>query len=134
MSDPVKQAWNEVSDGFSSLGRLMKDRLGAAESTTESSEQEHERSETAFRAALETVVAAAREFGERAADIVKDPELKAQAKLAIGSLNAALTATADQVGEDVRGLLKRASTKGATEDRAPEPPGPSQSSDTGFEI
>ena len=35
MSDPMKQAWSEVGDEFSSLGRLMKDRYQAAGSDAE---------------------------------------------------------------------------------------------------
>ena len=30
MSDPMKQAWNEVADGFSNLGRMMKERYHGA--------------------------------------------------------------------------------------------------------
>jgi hypothetical protein len=115
MSDPVKQAWQDVSDGFSSLRQLMKERYGAAESGPDAPEPERERSEAALRAALDSLIAAARDVGERAVDIVKDPEIKAQTKQAIESLNTALTATADQVGDDVRGLLKRANRSGAAE-------------------
>ncbi len=113
MSDPVKQAWQEVSDGFSSLRQLMKERYGAAESSTDAPEPERDRSEAALRAALDSLIAAARDVGERAVEIVKDPEIKAQTKHAIDSLNTALTTTADQVGDDVRGLLKRANRSGS---------------------
>ena len=30
MSDPMKQAWNDVAEGFSTLGRMMKERYEAA--------------------------------------------------------------------------------------------------------
>ena len=31
-SDPLKQAWNDVAEGFSTLGRMMKERYqGASE-------------------------------------------------------------------------------------------------------
>ena len=31
MSDPMKQAWSDVAEGFSVLGRLMKERYRAAD-------------------------------------------------------------------------------------------------------
>jgi hypothetical protein len=30
MSDPMKQAWNDVAEGFSTLGRMMKERYHGA--------------------------------------------------------------------------------------------------------
>lgn len=110
MSDPMKQAWNDVADGFSALGRMMKERYdaaGASEAgdTTAAATAETERA--AFREAFDRLITAGREFGDRAADVARDDEVKAQAKRAAASLNDAVSATVDLIGEQVGGLFHR---------------------------
>jgi len=105
----MKQAWNDVEEQFATLGRAMKDRYrGAAEGepddTTGGDEQG---SGAALRLAFERLVAAAREFGDRAGDVARDDDVKAQAKQAAASLNDALSATVNVIGEHVGGLFKR---------------------------
>lgn len=105
----MKQAWNDVEEQFATLGRAMKDRYrGAAEGepddTADGDEQD---SGAALRLAFERLVAAAREFGDRAGDVARDDDVKAQAKQAATSLNDALSATVNVIGEHVGGLFKR---------------------------
>ena len=107
MSDPVRQTWAEVGDAFSSLRRIMQERVTGADEAPGDAGAGRDAPESALRSALENIVAAARQLGERANEIVTDPEVKAQTRHAIDSLTAALSATADEVGDDVRGLLKR---------------------------
>ncbi len=104
MSDPMKQAWTDVGDGFSVLGRLIKDRYQGApadESAGASS------ASGALRDAIDKLVAAGREFGDRATDVARDDDVKEQAKRAADALNDALSATVDMIGKEVGDLFKR---------------------------
>jgi hypothetical protein len=111
MSDPMKQAWDGVADGFSTLGRMMKERYQV---TGESGETETvggaPDADAAFRQAFERLVAAGRELGARAAEVARDDDIRVQAKRATSSLSDALSATMDFLGEEVGGFFRR--TKG----------------------
>ena len=63
---------------------------------------------TALRDALQHLVDAGRDLGDRAADVARDDEIKEQAKRAAVTLNDALAATVDMIGEQVGALFKRA--------------------------
>ena len=121
MSDPMKQAWNDVAEAFSMLGRTMKERYQAAneggggDATSAASATDDE---AALREALDRLVAAGREVGDRAVDVARDDDVKAQAKRVAASLNDAVSATVELIGEHVDGLFNR--TKG--NDEAPEVP------------
>ncbi len=128
MSDSMKHAWNDVADGFSALGRMMKERYQGAsgeerEVTTSTAE-----TGAALRDAVDRLVAAGRDLGDRAADVARDDEVRAQAKRAATSLNDALSATVDLIGEEVGGIFKRSKddvAKGSDpspEIQASEPP------------
>ncbi len=108
MNDPLKQAWDDVAEGFSSLGRMMKERYqSAAEQRSGSATSSNAPDAGALREALDRLVAAGRELGDRAVDLARDHDVKAQAKRAGTSLNDALSATVDMIGEEVGGLFKR---------------------------
>ena len=113
VSDPMKQAWRDVEDGFSTLGRMMRERYqGATESTTyHGGDRPGDASDAgaALRDAFEQLVAAGHELGERTADVVRDDDIRAQAKQAAASLNDALSATVELIGEQVTGFFKRPS-------------------------
>ena len=121
MSDPMKQAWNDVGEGFSMLGRMMKERYqtadegGAGDAAAAAGAQDDD---AALRAAFAKLVAAGREFGDRAVDVARDDDVKAQAKRVAASLNDAVSATVDLIGEQVDGLFNR--SKG--NDSTPEAP------------
>lgn len=111
MSDPMKQAWSDVAEGFSVLGRLMKERYRAADAdevgdgapaTAEANDDD-----VALRAAFDKLIAAGREFGDRAVDVARDEDVKAQAKQVSASLNEAVSATVALLGEHVDGLFNR---------------------------
>jgi hypothetical protein len=127
MTEPMKQRWEDVGQRFEALGRVVKERYQSAESASETAHAaEHDdagQERAALREAFEKVVAAAQELGERAASIVRDPAVKEQTTLVARSLNEALTASVDQIGDEVGRLLKR--TKGAASSEPhdePEPP------------
>ena len=121
MSDPMKQAWNDVADGFSTLGRMMKERYDAAsadEAGDTAAAASAQTDRAAFREAFDKLITAGREFGDRAVDVVRDDDVKAQAKRAAASLNDAVSATVDLIGEQVGGLFNRTSD----DDPTPEAP------------
>ncbi|MET0323850.1 MAG: hypothetical protein ABW219_01415 [Ilumatobacteraceae bacterium] len=109
----MKQAWNDVADGFSSLGRLVKSRYqgepddAEVEAPAADSGGSAGDAGTALRDALQHLVDAGRDLGDRAADVARDDEIKEQAKRAAGSLNDALAATVDMITEQVGSLFKR---------------------------
>ena len=115
MTEPMKQRWEDVGQRFEALGRVLKERYQSAERAPETAHaaEEDEASEerAALREAFDKIVAAAQELGERAGSIVRDPAVKEQTTLVARSLNDALTASVDQIGDEVGRLLKR--TKGA---------------------
>ena len=128
MSDPMKHAWNDVADGFSSLGRMMKERYQGASDDERDVAASTSDAGAALRDAFDRLVAAGRDLGDRAAEVARDEEVRAQAKRAATSLNDALSATVDLIGEEVGGFFKRSKddvTKGndpSPEIQASEPP------------
>lgn len=117
MSDPMKQAWNDVAEGFSMLGRMMKERYQAAdagEAGDAAAAADARDDDAALRAAFDKLVAAGREFGDRAVDVARDDDVKAQAKRVAASLNDAVSATADLLGEHVDGLFNRSKRNDST--------------------
>lgn len=111
MSDPMKQAWNDVAEGFSMLGRMMKERYQAANpgeaGDAAAAAAGAQDDDAALRAAFDKLVAAGREFGDRAVDVARDDDVKAQAQRVAASLNDAVSATAELLGEHVEGLFNR---------------------------
>ena len=105
MSDPMKQAWNDVGDDFTRLGKAMKERYQgrAAENAPDTDRSD---ADAGVRAAFERLLAAGREFGDRIADVVAGDEVRAQAKQTGKRLNDAMATTADLLGEQVRGAFK----------------------------
>jgi|SoiMethySBSTD1v2_1073268.scaffolds.fasta_scaffold184780_2 hypothetical protein len=106
MNDPMKDAWNDVGEGFSSLGRLMKERFEGDEAGRSSPAEDTAGSE-ALREAFDRLVAAGRDVGQRAVEVLRDDDVKAQAKQAATALNDALSATVDLIGREVGGLFGR---------------------------
>lgn len=110
MSDPMKQAWNDVADDFTRLGKVVKERYQghAADSAPDA---DRATAEAGVRAAFERLLAAGREFGDRIADVVAGDEVRAQAKQTGQRLNDAMTTTADLLGDQVRGVFKGAARR-----------------------
>ena len=73
-----------------------------------------------MRDAWDRLVTAAKEVGDRTADVARDDELRDEAKRAAGKLNDALSATVDLIGDRVGGLFKRSDDTAET----PTPPAP----------
>ncbi len=60
-----------------------------------------------MRDAFERFVNAGRDVGLRAVDVLRDDDVKTQAKHAATSLNDALSATVDLIGREVGSLFRR---------------------------
>jgi hypothetical protein len=114
MTDPMKNAWNDVADSFSKLGQTMKDRYRGAGEETDSFAEPEGPAETAsgkdptaaLREAFDQLLAAGREFGERTTGFVRDDAVRDQFKNVATSINDALEATLDQIGKEARGFFK----------------------------
>jgi hypothetical protein len=106
MNDPMKDAWNDVAEGFASLGRSMKERFEGDE-TAQSPPAEGTAGGQELREAFERLVAAGRDVGQRAVDVLRDDDVKAQARQAATALNDALSATVDLIGREVGGFFGR---------------------------
>jgi predicted RNA-binding Zn ribbon-like protein len=98
MADRVKDAWDEVGEGLARLGQAMKERYTGAEAPAGTSTGE---SAAGLRDAIERLVAAGRDVGQRAADVARDDGVNAQIKHAATALNEALSATVDTIGREV---------------------------------
>jgi hypothetical protein len=111
MSDEMKHAWNEVGDGFAALGRMVKERYRGgdepAEDAAPTEVEDDDDREGAFREAVDRLVAAGRNLGDRAADVARDDEVKEQAKQAAANLNDAINVTVNLIGDQVTGFMNR---------------------------
>jgi hypothetical protein len=114
MAEPMKQRWEDVGQRFEALGRVVKERYQTAEAASAAEPHDVSDERAALREAFEKVVTAAQQLGERAAAIVHDPAVKEQTTLLARSLNEALTASVDQIGDEVGRLLQRAKSTGSS--------------------
>ena len=105
MNDPMKQAWNDVGEDFSRLGKVMKERYQghAAEGAPVADRADVD---AGVRGAFERLLAAGREFGDRIADVVGGDDVREQAKQTGQRLNDAMATSADLLGEQLRGVFK----------------------------
>lgn len=124
MADEMKQAWSAVGDRFAALGEAMKHRTSTApeaDTATPERDADGKGDSGTVRDALDTVLAAVKELGEKASTLVKDPEVRSHTKDVAQSLTEALSATVDQIGDEVGSLVKKAKGGGGA---PPDPPGP----------
>jgi hypothetical protein len=125
MADEMKQAWSAVGDRVAALGEAMKHRTSTASdaaTATPETDADAKGDSGTVRDALDTVLAAVKELGEKASTLVKDPEVRSHTKDVAQSLTDALSATVDQIGDEVGSLVKKA--KGGGGGAPPDPPGP----------
>jgi len=102
MGDPMRDAWNEVADGFAKLGDAMKDRYrGDADGAPADRASAAPPGYEGLREAFERLIDAGREVGQRSIEVLRDPDVNSQAKDAASSLNDALSATVDMIGKEV---------------------------------
>ena len=104
MSDPMKERWSQVADGFAGLGDAVKQRYKAGDDETNQATSD---ATDAMRGAFDRLVAAGRDIGQRAVDALRDDDVRDRAREAATSLNDAISATVDLIGDQVGGLFKR---------------------------
>ena len=98
MAETSKQAWNEVGSRFSSVGKRLADRYQAgAKDDASTKEAQHKGEEVA------------REIGnqlDRALDALddtmRDPEARADLKIAFGALGTAISASVNEAAEAIK--------------------------------
>ena len=104
MSDSVKQVWRDLADQVGALGASIQDRLRDSPAGDDPGDRaEHD---AALRSALDRLVEAGKELGERLGDVAHDDEVKQRAKAASVSLDAALRATVELVSGKVHDLVR----------------------------
>jgi hypothetical protein len=99
MADGSKQAWNEVGNRFTSVGKRLADRYQASGTGDDAATKETQRK-------IEEV---AREIGnqiDRAFDAldetVRDPEARTDLKIAFGALGTAISASVNEATEALK--------------------------------
>jgi hypothetical protein len=110
MADDMKQAWTDVGERFAALSDVVRRRPAGEGGAAEGRDDEGDTS--ALHDAFEKVIAAVRDLGDKAATVVKDPEVRSHTKDVAQSLNAALSATVDQIGGEVESLVEKAKRAG----------------------
>lgn len=104
MSDDVKQSWHALGEQMSALGSLIQQRLSAPAAEPEPPRPEGTTDQ--IKAALDEVVAATKQLGDRIGDAARDDEIRATAKQTMSSLDDALRATVDLIAEQVESVVK----------------------------
>ena len=99
MADQSKQAWNEVGNRFSSVGKRLADAYQAGAKEGEASTKETQRK----------VEEVAREIGnqlDRALDALdatmRDPEARTDLKIAFGALGSAISTSVNEAADAVK--------------------------------
>jgi hypothetical protein len=111
MSDDMKQAWSDVAERFTALGKTLKERYASAGDDDIETEDDPE-----LRAAFDRLVAAGRDLTDRVTEVARDGDVKAQARETAASLEGALTTTVDLIAEQVGSLFNRAADETSTDD------------------
>jgi hypothetical protein len=106
MDERMNEAWTDVADGFSALGGAMKDKLRSEDDGPEPG-QELAAAGDALRDALDRLVSAASDVGQRTVGLVRDEDVRNRVRDVATSLNDALSATVDLVGREVSALFRR---------------------------
>jgi hypothetical protein len=118
MDERMNEAWTDVAEGFSALGGAMKDKLRGTDEEPEPA-GELVAAGDALRDALDRLIAAASDVGQRTVGLVRDEDVRVRVRDVATSLNEALGATVDLVGREVSALFRRP-------DRPPAAPGGSE--------
>jgi hypothetical protein len=106
MDERMNDAWNDVAGGFSALGGAMKEKMRAEDEGPEPA-QELAAAGDALRDALDRLIAAASDVGQRTVGLVRDEDVRGRVKDVATSLNEALSATVDLVGREVAAMFRR---------------------------
>ena len=106
MDERMNEAWNDLAEGFSALGGAMKHKLRATDEGPEPG-GELVAAGDALRDALDRLIAAASDVGQRTVGLVRDEDVRGRVREVATSLEEALSATVDLVGREVAALFRR---------------------------
>ena len=106
MSDDVKHSWHALGEQMSALGSLVRQRISAPADDHAPTDDGAERATEQIKAALDQVIAATKELGERIGDATRDDDVKATAKETMSSLDDALRSTVNFIADEVEGVVK----------------------------
>ena len=106
MADPMKDAWANAAEGFSALGRAIKERY-EGDDPPPRPDAAAAGFDDALRAAFERFVAAGARSVERAVEVARDPQVGTQARQFADRLEDALSTTVDTIGREVEGWFRR---------------------------
>jgi hypothetical protein len=123
MDERMNEAWTDVADGFSALGAAMKDKLHPDPDEPEPT-RELVAAGDALGDALNRLVVAASEVGQRTVGIVRDEDVRNRVKEVATSLTEALSATVDLVGREVAAMFRRPDPTPTSTGEAELPPKP----------
>lgn len=114
-TDPIKDAWSDVADSFSALGRTMKERFDREPEPEDPGAARTDPS-AALREAFEALIAAGRDLGDKVTGITRDEALKGQARQVGTSINQALESTINQITGEMRAFFKGSAPERETVD------------------
>ncbi len=123
MSDDVKHGWQLLGEQMTALGALVQERLTAPEPSPADAPSDGATDQ--IKAALDHVVAATRELGERIGDVARDEDVRTTARQTMTSLDDAITATVDLIVSEVERFV----TPSPSDEEAPPDSPPAPSSD-----
>lgn len=109
MTDDAKQAWGQVGERFSALGKRIAEHYEAS-----GDEREKAETEQALERAAKEIVAVLQRGAETVEKTFKDRDAGRDLTEAFNALGDAITATAHQTGDAIR--------SGKREDPPPPPP------------
>jgi hypothetical protein len=109
MADDAKQAWTEVGEKFSSLGRRVAQRYKESETPERTAEERDREIERAAKEIVDELGRGVSAF----ADTVKDEDAKKELQEAFRSMGDAITATFEEIRDGLR-----------SNKTPPEPPDP----------
>jgi hypothetical protein len=111
MSDDMQQAWSEVAEQFTALGKTLKERYAAA-----GEDEAEPKDDPQLRAALDRLVAAGRDLTDRVTEVAQDDDVKAKARETATSFDSALITTVDLIADQVSSLFNRVRPGASTDD------------------
>jgi hypothetical protein len=127
-----REAWSGVGRQFEELGRALRGHFGrepepAAEGgTAPAPDTSGAGDQAAMRIALRRLGQAAQQLGDQAGEAVRDPVVRESAQRAARTLADALDATFTELGEDLRGRIRRRGGEPADPHSAPPQPPPTK--------
>ena len=98
MTDDAKQAWGQVGERFSALGRRIADHYQASGEEAEAREAEQ-----ALQRAAKEIVAVVQRGAETVEKTFKDQDAGRELTQAFNALGDAITATAEETADAIRG-------------------------------